>query len=59
VALGSAMVAMAAALAQRQRRQPIGDSQLCRLRFKLVELQPCAFWMEVTLDHLEAHQFLQ
>jgi hypothetical protein len=39
--------------------QPIGDSQLCRLRFKLAELQPCACWMTATLDHLEAHRFLQ
>ncbi len=27
--------------------------------FKLVKLQPCAFWMTGTLDHLEAHRFLQ
>ena len=27
--------------------------------FKLVKLQPCAFWMTATLDHLEAHRFLQ
>ena len=23
------------------------------------EVQPCAFWMAATLDHLEAHRFLQ
>ena len=39
----------------------IGDSQLCRLRFDgiLKKIQPSAFWMKATIDHLEAHRFLQ
>ncbi len=24
-----------------------------------MKIQPCAFWMEVIVDHLEAHRFLQ
>jgi hypothetical protein len=24
-----------------------------------MKIQPCAFWMEAIVDHLEAHRFLQ
>ncbi len=51
----------------RQRWRPawpwaIRDSWLCCICFYGVvgaEVQPCAFWMAATLDHLEAHRFLQ
>jgi hypothetical protein len=37
----------------------IASCASCAAMTYQMKIQPCAFWMEAIVDHLEAHRFLQ